>query len=47
MTHVFADTFYYLALLDDTDEFHDEAVALTLDGRWTCLNDIMGAYRIG
>ena len=35
MTHVFADTFYYLALLDETDQFHDEAVALTLDGRWS------------
>ena len=34
MTRVFADTFYYLALLDETDQFHDEAVTLTLDGRW-------------
>ena len=35
MTRVFADTFYYLALLDETDQFHDEAVTLTLDGRWS------------
>jgi predicted nucleic acid-binding protein len=40
MTCVFADTFYYLALLDETDLFHEEAVALTLDGQWSVVTTL-------